>query len=62
MMSIDNNFIKRLKYNRVKQEVLKIRELKNESIKNQLFEKAAYYRDIEKTLLDQVGGEIYIIG
>lgn len=61
-MKIDKDFIRRLKYGRIKKDVLKYRQLKVECVQKQQFEKAAYYRDIEKRLLDQVDGDVYLIG
>lgn len=52
---MDRNDIKKLKYLRLNQERLKYKTLKSECIQNQKWEKAAYYRDKEKSIILKMG-------
>lgn len=47
--------IKKLKYLRLNQLMLKYKTLKSDCVKNQNFEKAIYYRDKEKYFLVEMG-------
>lgn len=46
--------VKKLKSQRLIIEVVKYKELKTKSIKEQNYEKAAYYRDMEKSTLQEI--------